>query len=104
MPFLQLITVEGLGSSFYCMGISSLVLVSAFVMEEKGLFYCSCITLVLGLLYQLRYAAQLYYISLWLTLALAGAAVVLLSSYLERNFAYVLSSFKRLRQKVTGWR
>ncbi len=101
---LQLFTIEGIGSSLFCVGVSTLALVSAFTLEEKEMFYASAAGLGLGLLYHLRYANDLYNISPWLSLALGGVCIVVLSSYLEGHCRQVVSRLAMFRKRVEGWR
>lgn len=100
----QLFTVPGLVSSLLCVLTGAVTLVLAFEAEERGLFYSGAFGLVAGLLYHLRYATELYAMSPWLTLAIPGVLLILLSSYIERNGGALLERVKRLKAEVDGWR
>ena len=79
------------------------VVMSSFLMEEKKLLWAGVTGLLFGLGYHLHYALQLCQANLWLALALVGMAVVLLSSYLERNVHQCLVRFAQFQQRYHSW-
>ncbi len=99
----QLIVGASIAASFLCVLMGIITLVGAFIMEEKGLFYIGGIGLGAGILYNFRYALDLYSMSPWLTLAVTGVLVIILSSYLERYYGRVLGVVRGLRKQVDDW-
>lgn len=100
----QLLTVPGLISSFLCVLTGVITIVGAFSTEEKGLLYSGAFGLIVGLLYHLRYAAKLYAISPWLSLAITGVIIVIPSSYVERNYRRIGERFQAFREQLAAWR
>ncbi|MBN1671129.1 MAG: hypothetical protein JXR37_08865 [Kiritimatiellae bacterium] len=100
----QLLTDGGAVTSLLAIATAIVVVLGAFVMEEKGLFWVGITGLAVGLGYHLHYAVQLCQTNLWLALALIGMVVVGLSSYVERNGRQGFARFARFRQRFRTWR
>lgn len=100
---LQLAAVPGLFSAFLCILVSIGTIAGSFEAEEKGLFYSGSAGLAAGLVYHLHYAADLYALSPWLTLAVLGTMTLLVSSYLERNLATIVERVTGFRNRIAEW-
>ncbi|MBN8547966.1 MAG: hypothetical protein J0M12_01485 [Deltaproteobacteria bacterium] len=101
---MQLLTVPGVVSAFFCIVTSTVCIGSGCVMEEKGLFHAGCVGLLLGVLYHLRYAIGFFGgLGPWVSLAIFGIAILLLSSYLEKNYRPLLQKLSLLKQNFDSW-
>lgn len=100
----QLFSVGGIFSSLLCILTATVLIGVAFALEEKWLFYSGTVGLSLGLLYHLRYAADLYNLSPWLSLAVTGLATVLAASYLEKNARALISRSMAFKASVSSWK
>lgn len=100
----QLFTVPGLLSSFLCVLTGVVTIIGAFSTRERGLLYSGAFGLMIGILYHLRYAAELYTISPWLSLAVTGVLIVVASSYVERNFRSIRERILSFRSQIIAWR
>lgn len=101
----QLITVESVGSSLLAVATSLAAILVGYSIRERWVFRFGLIGMGLGLVYHLRYAAELYQGPwLWASLAVTGVAVLLASSYLERYGRQGIQAVKTLHHKVSGWR
>ncbi len=99
----ELFTVSGWASSFLCIVVAIATISSAFLMEDKTLFNLGTVGLLFGLGYHLRYAADLFTWSPWLSLAITGAATVIAASYLERNRKDVVDRMRLFRRELDSW-
>ena len=68
------------------------------------MFVAGVCGLLYGILYHLKYAAQFYAFSPWISLAVLGTIVLLSSSYLERYFPTVLERVREMRSDASGWK
>lgn len=100
----QLVTEEGILSSAICLATSVLITAAAHEMKERGMFVAGVCGLLYGILYHLKYAAQFYAFSPWISLAVLGTIVLLSSSYLERYFPTVLERVREMRSDASGWK
>ncbi|GHB94183.1 hypothetical protein [Cerasicoccus arenae] len=101
----QLLTVETPISSLIAVGTSLVVILGGYGMRERWIFRTGLTGLGLGLIYHLRYAADLYQGPwLWISLAATGATVLLGSSYLERYGRQGFDRVRTLHRKVSGWK
>jgi hypothetical protein len=99
----QLTVDEGIVSSFLCVMASVIITAAAHGIKDKGMFLAGGTGLALGTLYHLKYAAQFYAFSPWLSLAVIGTAVLLASSYLERFFPRFVEMTRRARAEIAEW-
>lgn len=86
-----------------CIMAAVALIISAFILEEKAVLGAGLATLLLGIAYHLHMALTLLQGNLWLSLALAGAVVVLASSCLERNGAAIRLRLQKAHQQWQGW-
>ena len=100
---LQLFTVPAIVSSILCIIVSIAIIAAAFAMEEKTLLTLGSIGLGSGLLYQLRYAADLFTLSPWLSLAVMGTLTIFAASYIERNHGRLIEGFNKLQGELKEW-
>lgn len=102
---LELFTEPGLVSAFFCILTSVLCIGAGCALEEKGLLKAGGLGLGVGVLYHLRFAIQIYDgLGPWMSLAILGIAVLLLSSYLERHYATLAERLTILRSRLAGWK
>ncbi len=99
----QVTTEEGIISSCLCLVTSVGITAAAHAMRERGMFIAGVSGLVYGLLYHLKYAADFYAMSPWLSLAVIGTIVLLTSSYVERNFSRLVEMTQKARAELDGW-
>ena len=71
--------------------------------EQKGVLVSGAAALVFGLLYHLRYAAELYALSPWAALAALGIVTVVSASLLERHRGALTAHVVELRSRIGGW-
>lgn len=101
---LQLMSVPGMVSSFFCILTAIACISAGCIVEEKGLFIAGCWGLVLGVLYHLRYAVLIYSgLDPWVSLAVLGIATLLAAAYLEKNHRYLLAHFRTFQSRVRSW-
>lgn len=101
----ELLTVPGMVSAFFCILTSIVCLVAGATLEERGLFKAGVVGLALGTLYHLRYAILIYHgLGPWISLAVLGIVVLLLSSYIERNQTRVIQMTMRFRAQMESWK
>lgn len=101
---LQLCTVPGLVSAFFCILTSTVCIGAGCVMEEKALFKAGCVGLLLGVLYHLRYAIGLFHgLGPWVSLAVLGIGILLFSSYLEKNYRPLIQKITQLKSSFDSW-
>lgn len=102
---IQLMLFESAYSSLLMVGTSLSVIVSGYAMKERWIFRIGLGGLGVGLIYHLRYAAELYQSDwIWLSLAGTGVLVILCSSYLERYGRQGWQSIRTLHHKVSQWK
>jgi hypothetical protein len=100
----QLLILGGVVTSFLSILTAITVITGAVVIKDKGLLYAGIVGFTIGILYHIRYAAeQLYFASPWLALAVTGTIIVLLASYLERNFQQLRVYYQGLEKRLASW-
>lgn len=100
---MQLFVNPGVLSSLLCIITSIGVGIAGYMMEEKVLLQTGGFGLVMGLLYQLRYATMLYAFSPWLSLAMVGIATVFLATYVEKKGLLVMKRIGEFQTRVKAW-
>ncbi len=100
---INLIVVGGLVASFICLVVSILAVVGAFTTESLTIFYTGIWGIAASLLFYMRFAWQLAEASPWLALALLGTAIVLFSSYIERNHRRIFERVRKFRVLTEDW-
>lgn len=99
----QLFPARDLWSAFICLLVSATLLVFGCAMEERALLFAGLIGVMAGLGKYIHYALNYYSLAPWLSLAIAGALVVLLSSYIERYRHRDLGKLSSFRSKLENW-
>ncbi len=99
----QLLVFPGVLSSVGCLATATLAATYGYAAEQRGVFVLGLVALAFGLLYHLRYAADLYALSPWGSLAALGIATVLAASYLERHHGALTRRLLELRSRMEGW-
>lgn len=99
---LQLVLFPGVLSSVACLATAILATAYGYAAEQKGVLATGAAVLVFGLLYHLRYAAELYALSPWAALAALGVATVLAASVLERHHRSLVAHLSALRGRIAG--
>lgn len=99
----QLLAQGGVAASIFCVVTSIAVIFAAFTAEDRSIFRVGIAGFILGLLYHLRYAVDLYTLSPWICLAVTGIVVVLLSAVIEKHHARLLQQFAQLRLMLDEW-
>ena len=99
----QLLVFPGVLSSLGCLATATLAAAYGYAAEQRGVFLLGLAALAFGLLYHLRYAADLYALSPWGSLAVLGIATVLAASLLERHHGALSHRLLELRSRMDGW-
>jgi hypothetical protein len=94
---IQLATYPGVIASLFCISIGVMLMAYGFTSEQRTVLVAGTVSFVSGLLYHVRYAIELYNYSPWISLALVGVVVVLLSSVLERNHGRLSARLQELK-------
>ena len=100
---MQLFPTGDFLSAFICLIVSATLVVLGCAMEEKIPLLAGIVGVVAGLGKYIHYALQYYSLAPWLSLAIAGSLVVLLSSYLEKYRHRDLGRLQDLRQRLKTW-
>ncbi len=100
--------LEYFGSLGYTASVIALLaaialLLAAFLLEEKVVLVSGSALLLVSIGYHIHYALSLVQENLWLSLAVAGASVILASSYLERHGIGLRQRALRLRRHWQAW-
>jgi hypothetical protein len=99
----QLVFFPGVLSSVACLATAILATAYGYAAEQKGVLVSGAAALVFGLLYHLRYAAELYALSPWAALAALGIVTVVAASLLERHHGTLAAHVIELRSRIGGW-
>jgi hypothetical protein len=99
----QLVFFPGVLSSVACLATAILATAYGYAAEQKGVLVSGAAALVFGLLYHLRYAAELYALSPWAALAALGIVTVVSASLLERHRGALTAHVVELRSRIGGW-
>jgi len=75
----------GMLSAFICVLVGTTLGAYGYGTKRQSLFVIGATLFISGLAYHLKLAVDLYSMSPWISLGVVGVAVVLLSSYIERN-------------------
>lgn len=81
----------------------TLLLLVAFLLEEKAVLLSGATAMLVGIGYHLHYALSLVQQNLWISLAITGTAVILASSALERHGSALRRHASNLRQLWKDW-
>jgi hypothetical protein len=100
---LELLLFPGVGASVGCLATAIVCAAYGYAAEQRGVFLTGLGALALGLLTHLRYAAELYALSPWGSLALLGIATVFAAALLERHHRAVAARLLALRGRMAGW-
>ena len=76
-----------------CIVFSIIIAAYSHLHAYKGIKFISIGAFALGLLHYLRYAADLYLFSPWLSLAIVGISTIFISSYIERYKSAIKAKF-----------
>jgi hypothetical protein len=99
---LQLFTVNGYINSLICILVAAFVLIIGVVEKSKINFKLGIVGLAAGIAYHLSYAIDLYKLSPWLSLGLAGGLIVIASSYIERN-RELIKRVASIKDQIKAW-
>jgi hypothetical protein len=100
---LELVLFPGVLASFFCLATAIVALAYGYASEQRGVLLTGLTALVFGLLYHVRFAAELYALSPWGALALLGTVTVLAASLLERHHRTLLGHALELRGRLQSW-
>ena len=100
---INLLFVGGPVAAFICLIVSIAAIIGAFTVESRSILYAGAFSFAVSLLYYLIEAWRFAAVSRWLALAIVGTAVVVLSSYIERNQGRLLAKFNQFKIRVLGW-
>jgi hypothetical protein len=103
IAFNQLFEDPTLASSMFCITTAILMIVYSYVVELRLVLYIGILGFASGLAYHLRYAAELYSYSPWLSLAVTGIITILASSIIESRYDSIRCHIKAIGQKLHGW-
>ncbi len=99
---LELFAFPGMVSAFFCIVTSVLCLGAGCMLEERGLSHAGCVGLTIGLLCHLRFAIDIYNgLGPWMSMAVLG--IVILSSYIEKNFRRLTLQVCKYREQIQSW-
>lgn len=98
----QLFTVDGYINSLICILVAAAVLIIGVIEKNKLNFKLGVVGLAAGIFYHLSYAIDLYKISPWLSLGLAGGIIVIASSYIERN-REMIKRVVNIKDEIKAW-
>ncbi len=99
----QLVLFPSLTASFWCLAIAIATSAYGFAAEQRGVFLTGLAAMAFGLLYHVRYAADLYALSPWGSLAVLGIVTVLAAAVLERHHRALVAHVLGLRERMAGW-
>jgi hypothetical protein len=99
---LQLVLFPGVGSSLACLATAIVATAYGYAAEQRGVLGLGVLALIFGLLYHLRYAAELYALSPWGSLALLGIVTVIAGSLVERHHRSLSARVVDLRGRLQG--
>lgn len=99
---LQLMLFPGVGSSLACLAAAIVATAYGYAAEQRGVLGLGVLALIFGLLYHLRYAAELYALSPWGSLALLGIVTVIAASLVERHHRSLTARVVDLRVRLQG--
>ncbi len=97
---LQLVLFPGVLSSVACLATAILATAYGYAAEQRGVLVTGGAAVAFGLLYHLRYAAELYALSPWAALAALGIATVVAASLLERHHRALGARLGALRARL----
>jgi hypothetical protein len=100
---LELVLFPGVLVSFFCLATAIVALAYGYASEQRGVLLTGLTALVFGLLYHVRFAAELYALSPWGALALLGTVTVLAASLLERHHRTLLGHALELKGRLQSW-
>jgi hypothetical protein len=100
---LQLVFFPGVLSSIACLAAAIVTTAYGCAAERRWVFLTGMAALAFGLLYHLRFTADLYALSPWGSLAVLGAATVFAASLLERHHRALADRLLELKGRVDAW-
>jgi hypothetical protein len=100
---LNLLVHPGIGSSFACLSSAIVTVAYGHTAERRGVFAIGIAALALGLLYHLRFAAHLYSVSPWGSLALLGVVTLTAASVLERHHKALTARARAFGERFGSW-
>jgi hypothetical protein len=99
----ELFQYPSVPASMMSLIIGIVVTIVACVRERRVLLAAGLAGVASGLVYQIRYALDLYSLSPWMTLGSVGILTVVAASYLERNFGQLTEKYGSLRKELSSW-
>jgi hypothetical protein len=100
---LELLFFPGVLASVGCLATAIAAAAYGHAAEQRWVFVTGLSALAFGLLYHLRYAADLYALSPWGSLAVLGTATVVVAALLERHHRALAAHVLELRGRVAAW-
>lgn len=99
----QLFLVGGIITSFGYIVTSLMTVIYGYLSRQKTMFRIGGIGVVIGLLYHIKYAAELYTFSPWISLGIVGTVLVLASSVVERHSYEFKKMIHTLLDDIKEW-
>lgn len=101
---LQLLNFPGILASTLCVVVGMLATAYGYTLEEKATFFFGVVGLAAGLGYHLHFALELVTFMPWVSLAVAGIATVVASSYVERNSRKIVEAVLKFKGQLATWK
>jgi len=99
----NLLLFPGVAASFVCLVTAIAVLAYGYLAERRLVFFAGTGATAFGLVYHLRYAAALYAVSRWGSLAALGIAVIFAAAYVERCHEELIARVTGFRRRLAAW-
>ncbi len=100
---LHLLAHPGTLAAFLCLAVGIATLAYGYFVQQKLILSAGAAGTLWGLIYELRYALEIYALHRWGSLALLGVVTILIAAVIERHHAALIAATGRLRSKVRSW-
>ena len=101
---LHLVITPGVLAAFLCLAVGIATLAYGYFVEQKLIFFAGAMATLWGLVYDLRYALELYALSRWGSLALLGLVTIVISAVIERHHEALVAATARLGTRLRSWK
>lgn len=99
----QMLTVGGSGYTLASLFIGTAVISAAYLRRDRSLLKSGAAVVMCVIAANIHYALDLYRMSPWLTLGIAGGIIVLASSYIERNLGKLIARIEATKETYKSW-
>ena len=99
----NLVFYPGWVTSFGCLVTGIGIAAYGYMVEQKALLLAGSAGVLFGLVFNLRYAVELYSLNQWASLGVLGIAIILGASALERHHPRLREVAGRMRAQWKRW-